>query len=304
MDVNHLIYKAKSLCDGRYTYVKEFGKIYTFTTENISGYIDYFDLKNKSLLTVGSSGDQILNAYLKGCRELTLFDLNEFAEVYTHLKIAAIATLNYYEFQTFFFRLGLNEYENKEMFSKEIYTKIKPFLKKSNYEAYMFFDEIINNYDKDQIRFSLFNDNEYRNSVIKDFNDYLKNEQNYNTLKSIINDISFKYINGNIFTTKLNEKYDNIFLSNICTYNSLKRLKKLLETLKENNLNLDGSILLGYLWNIGYNSDYYEDNWKEIYKMPVTREVLKDYITESHTLYSKAEVLRGTNDLVLIHRKK
>lgn len=304
MDINRSIYKAKSLCSGYYTYVKAFGKIYTFTTENISAYIDYFDLKDKSLLTVGSSGDQVLNAYLKGCRDITLFDLNEFAEAYTNLKISAISALSYKEFQAFFFRLGLNKYENKEMFSKETYNKIKPFLKKNNYEAYLFFDEIINNYSKEQIRSNLFNDNEYRNSVIKDFNDYLKTEQNYNALKSIINDISFKYINGDIFSTKLNEKYDNIFLSNICTYNTLKTLKKLLNTLKENNLNLDGSILLGYLWNIRYESDYYENNWKEIYKMPVVREVLKDYITEAHTLYSKAEILRGTNDLALIYRKK
>ena len=40
-----------------------FKLIYKFTTENISGYIKEFDFKNKSLLTVGSSGDQVINAY-------------------------------------------------------------------------------------------------------------------------------------------------------------------------------------------------------------------------------------------------
>lgn len=46
--------------------LKGFSKLYPFTTENIAGYIDNFNLKNKSLLTVGSSGDQVINAALKG----------------------------------------------------------------------------------------------------------------------------------------------------------------------------------------------------------------------------------------------
>lgn len=304
MDINRSIYKAKSLCSGYYTYFKEFSSIYTFTTENIAGYIDYFDLNDKSLLTVGSSGDQILNAYLKGCRDITLFDLNEFAHYYTNLKIAAIATLDYKEFQTFFFKRGLEEYHNPGMFSKDLYEKIKPILRKNDYESDLFFDEIINNYKPVQIRERLFDDSEYRNDAIKCFNEYLKNEENYNKLKSIIEGISFKYINGDIFTTKLTKKYDNIFLSNICTYHTLKSLKKLLLALKENNLNQNGSILLGYLWDIRYESDYYEEQWKDIYKMPIVREVLKEYITEAHPVRTDEKLLKGPNDLALIYRKK
>lgn len=77
-------------------------KVYSFATENINGYIDYFDLKNKSLLTVGSSGDQILNAYYKGCRDITLIDVNPFAKYYINLKIAGVISLTYQEFQEFF----------------------------------------------------------------------------------------------------------------------------------------------------------------------------------------------------------
>ena len=42
-----------------------FHTIYPFATENINDYTEYFDLKDKSLLTVGSSGDQAINALLK-----------------------------------------------------------------------------------------------------------------------------------------------------------------------------------------------------------------------------------------------
>ena len=39
---------------------------------------DYFD--NRRLLTVGSSGDQLLNAFYNGARDITLFDINEYAK--------------------------------------------------------------------------------------------------------------------------------------------------------------------------------------------------------------------------------
>ena len=37
------LYKASSTCDGSFKYISEFSKIYPFATENVSGYIDYFD---------------------------------------------------------------------------------------------------------------------------------------------------------------------------------------------------------------------------------------------------------------------
>ena len=63
-------------CEGLVIYDKAFNKgfnqIYPFATENISGYIDKFDLKDKSLLTVGSSGDQVINAILYGCKKISV----------------------------------------------------------------------------------------------------------------------------------------------------------------------------------------------------------------------------------------
>ena len=59
----------------------------------------YFDFQNKSLLTIGSSGDQILNSFYYGARDITLFDINEYSKYYIYLKIAAIISLNYKEFQ-------------------------------------------------------------------------------------------------------------------------------------------------------------------------------------------------------------
>lgn len=300
--------KATKLLDGSLLYNEDYFKIYSFSTENISGYLDYFDLKNKRLLTVGSSGDQVINAYYCGARDITLFDINTYSKYYLYLKISAIISLSYDEFQKFFFKYYESPFEdNKYMFSKELFNKIKSNLRLLDYESYLFFDEIFNLYEPKRIRDYLFDDDESRKKVIKGLNIYLKNENNYNILKNKVRSISFKYINGDLFKYKLNEKYDNIFLSNLCTYYSLGELMSLLKYLSNNNLNMNGSILFSYLWNIDFNESYYEDDWKEIYKMPIIKEKLKKYISEYHNIIGTRDILHDEEkkrDLVLIYKKK
>ena len=302
------LYKASSTCDGSFRYISEFSKIYPFTTENIAGYIDYFDFDDKSLLTVGSSGDQILNAFYNGARDITLFDINEYAKYYVYLKIAAILSLSYKEFKAFFFSHGLTPFvRNHHMFSPELYKKIKDNLRLLDYESFLFFDELFSLYEPTKIRERMFDDDEDRNVVIKGMNKYLQDEESYNKLQAIIRKISFRYINGNIFEEDVDGKFDNIFLSNLCTIANLEQLKSLLQKLDRNNLNSSGSIQLGYLWNASFDSEEYKEDWKEIYKMPIAKEYLKDFITEAHQIPGPRDILWDDptkKDLVLIYRKK
>ena len=153
----------------------------------------------------------------------------------------------------------------------------------------------------------MFDDDEDRNVVIKGMNKYLKDEESYNKLQAIIRKISFRYINGNIFEEDVNGKFDNIFLSNLCTIANLEQLKSLLQKLDRNNLNSGGSIQLGYLWNASFDSEVYKDDWKEIYKMPIAKEYLKGFITEAHQIPGPRDILWDDptkKDLVLIYRKK
>jgi len=305
--LNSNLYAATSICDGNYKFMKEYSKIYTFTTENINEYIKYFDLKNKSLLTIGSSGDQILNAFFYGGRDITLYDINPYAKYYTYLKIAAILSLNYIEFQKFFFKHGIIDYYNKEMFCQNLFNKIKPNLRLFDYESFLFFDELFSNFKVSTIRDYLFDDDESRNTIIKNFNAYLQNEESYNLLKSNIKKINFNYINGNIFNDEIPGQYDNIFLSNLCTTTSLENLKKLLQRLDSNNLKEHGSVLLGYLWDTDFSSNDYLEDWKEVYKLSLTKEILQDYITENYNIDGSRDILWQENkkrDLVLIYRKR
>jgi len=307
VDFNTNLFKASSICEGDFTDITEFSKIYTFTTENINGYIKYFDLYNKSLLTVGSSGDQILNAFYYGARDITLYDINQYAEYYVYLKIASILSLSYNEFILFFFKHDISPFVNNTfMFSKEIYNKIKDNLRLFNYESYLFFDELFSLYDGKLIRDRLFDDDEDRYFVIRGFNKYLKNEESYNKLKTIIKKITFKYINGNIFEDNIPGQYDNIFLSNLCTITSLDKFIKLLEKLDINNMKSNASILLGYLWDINFDSNYYDVEWKDIYKLPIIKGVLDKYITEHYQINDARDYLWHEDkkrDLILVYRK-
>lgn len=303
------LFKAATTCDGDFRYLERFSKIYSFTTENISDYMKYFDLDNKSLLTVGSSGDQVLNSFYLGARDITLFDINPYCKYYVYLKIAGILSLTYEQFQLFFFKYYNNPFgKNKLMFDKSIYDKkIKDTLKVLDYESFLFFDELFSMYSGNKIRNRLFDDDEDRKVVIKGFNNYLRDEDSYNKMKSIIKKIYFNYINGNIFEDDINGKFDNIFLSNLCTVVEIDKIRELLIKLDSNNLNSQGSILLGYLWDAYFENDSFKKEWKDIYKMPIVKEKLGDFITEHHNIRGGRDILwddSSKNDLVLIYRKK
>ena len=102
----NILNSAIDRCDGKIIYDKAFNKgferIYPFATENISGYIDTFNLKNKKLFTVGSSGDQVLNAIYRDCNDVTVLDINPYTKFYYYLKAAAIIVLSKNEFYDFF----------------------------------------------------------------------------------------------------------------------------------------------------------------------------------------------------------
>ncbi len=201
----------------------------------------------------------------------------------------------------------MNSYENEKMFCKELFNKIKPNLRLFDYESFLFFDELFSCCEIDMIRDYLFDDDESRNTVIKNFNIYLKNEELYNKLKSIIKKISFKYIHGDIFQDNIDGKFDNIFLSNLCSVTNLENLKNLLQKLDSNNLKENGSILFGYLWDTDFYSNDFKAHWKEIYKLPIAKEKLKEFITEHYNIDGARDFLWEDNtksDLVLIYRKK
>ena len=284
---------------------KTFFQPYPFTTENISGYIKLFDLKDKSLLTVGSSGDQAINAILRGCEDITVMDINPFAKYYFYLKKAAILSLNYKEFCEFFCYKYYNGIKcNPQVFNLKSYNKLKEILRNLDEESFLFWDTLFTKCKGKNIRRTLFKCDEVGLRVLKKVDPYLKNRLLYNKTKSKIANINPKFIKGDIFKIKLHRTYDNIFLSNIGTYNTQQKLKDLIDVLSM-NLNDEGKLLICYLYNTFKDTKYY-NKWPEIYDLDKLYKLFAEYITDFKSFKGICDIMfsdRSVKDSVVVYQK-
>lgn len=244
-----------------------FSRLYPFTTENISGYLDFFDLKDQSLLTVGSSSDQVMNAIMKGCHDITLVDICPYAKEYFYLKKAGMMELNFEEFFHFFCYKDYPKFcrDNKEVFQKELYEKMKRTLRLLDYESYLFWDELFSTFSHEDIRTQMFELDEERSKQLRHMNLYLKDEKTYCEAKQQVSTFHPKFITGDLFHLKLNKQYDNIFLSNIAAYYELGQMKELFHSLTE-HLTDQGKMLFAYLYDTKRDTPYQED-WDPIYNL-------------------------------------
>lgn len=231
-----------------------FNKLYSFTTENFNGYINNFDLNNKSLLTVGSSADQAINAILKGCKDITILDINPLVKYYFNLKKAGILTLSYEEFIDYFHDYDLNF----TLFNTKTYQKLRNILSKLDSFSLLFWDILYKNNAPTTIHNILFENSAMEFETLKDLNLYLSNKTLFNTTKEMITNVNPKFINCNILNVdkRLNKrKYDNIFLSNINDYINDKdsELFQLAINYLMKKLNDHGKMMLAYIYNIDIN---------------------------------------------------
>lgn len=294
-------------CDGYIDdYKNIFNRIYPYTTENVTEYINLFDFKDKRTLTVGSSSDQVISMGLNGALAPDVIDICPYTKFYFNLKKAGILTLNYNEFLEFFcyHNYPKNFIKNKKVFNKQSYYKLKDILRLLDYESFLFWDELFNNYDAITIRNRLFLDDEEKYDVIINIVPYLKDEETYNKAKKDILKVIPNFINENIFNYNFNKSYDNVLLSNICQYYDVLKLKDLMDKLNT-NLNKNAKVLMAYLYQTKRGT-MYNHNWASIYDLENTFKELNNYI--SH--YKEIESVKGIKfsdneikDMLLIYKK-
>ena len=285
---------------------KGFHLIYPFTTENIDGYIDHFDLDGKSLLTVGSSGDQVFSASVKGSRDITVLDVNPYTKVYFYFKLAALIALDIDEFLLFF---RYKDYprvfkDNRHPFRDDLLERVFDVLESLDKDSYLFWDTLFSNYSATRIRKTLFNMDENRTYVIRDCNSYLKCKEYYELAKKVMLDTDVTFITGDLFKTEIDRSFDNIWLSNIGNYLSRHFVKIMVDKM-DKYLNKDGTMLVSYLYQTDENSEYREGDCL-IYDLPKTFEILSDYPIELKS-FKGVDGLKFDEDIkdsVLIYKKK
>lgn len=104
-----------------------FNEVYPFTTEMISGYVDFLNVKDKDILTVGSSFDQAFNFLLYGAKSVTVVDINErLKEFYQAKKEILLSSLR----MDFYDKvLALNfPYDLDEVHIKKDVIKMNPYM--------------------------------------------------------------------------------------------------------------------------------------------------------------------------------
>jgi len=305
--LNNVIKRCNGLIVEDSAFCKGFSTIYPFTTENISGYLDLFNLKDKSLLTVGSSGDQVINAVLDGCRDITVLDINPYTKFYYYLKVACILELDIELFLKFLRYVDyprVFKYNDDYVFDKEVFNKIKSTLRLLDYESYLFWDELFQLYDSYDIRNRLFSNDEGRNDVIIGCNKYLQNNELYNEIREKLKKIDIDFIISDIFKVELDRKYDNIWLSNIGTHIS-RHFTKIMVDKMVDYLDMDGKLLISYLYSTTKDTKY-EEGWASIYDLDKTFEILDEYKPELISFLGVNGIkFKDSNmkDSVLIYKK-
>ena len=248
--------------------------MYTFTTEILSGYIKKLGVKDKDVLTVTASGDQILNLVFHGAKKIDGFDLNTNAYYMTQLKIAALKSLFYEEFINYF--SACKSFEDAVFVEKKVENNLNVF----DYNVYQKFSDKLPedvkfywdllykefNYDGSKLHDSVCISSDSDTAVFA--NDYLQNATNYEIVKQKIDNVNINYYVKDILQLHtLSKKYDCILLSNIYDYIvsdwygviSAEDFNSYVENQLSNLLNENGIIQLAYKYhyktkNVAYGS--------------------------------------------------
>lgn len=301
-----LLINAINKCDGMFVeeLSKAFQLLYPFTTENIAGYINNFNLSNKTLLTVGSSGDQIINGSLFDCKDIVCLDICPYAKFYIYLKISCLLELSKNEFLKFLAYKYKTFKDNNSAFNNDIYKRIKSTLRLLDYESYLIWDELFSSFKGLDIRKELFYSDEDKVTVVIGCNPYLQSDILYDEVKAKIKKTKIEFITGDVFKIRIDRQFDSIWLSNIGTHISRHFLKIMIDNMSK-NLNDDGLLLISYLYETARNTPYQQD-WSPIYNLEKTFEILQEYnpqlipfIGVNGIKFNNSTI----NDSILVYRK-
>ena len=258
--------------------------LYTNATEDMATYYKEFKTTN-SFLTIGASGEQVVNAINSGAKIIDVYDSNRLCKHALFLRLAAIKALSYEEFLEFY-----------KTFSPFLFVKIADHL---NDEELAYWGTLYSMFGKNNLNSGeiinklLFTYKKLDDELIIKINPYL-NPENYHKLKDLIDSVIINYIDSDLYGLPnhiQNKSYDVINLSNIYEYlnyntdTSLKNAQKYRNFVINDiypRLNQNGTILVSYLyaWSQKAHNDF-----QKLYKQTNGKVVstgalnMKDYIT-------------------------
>lgn len=226
-EVKNPIY-MRQFVDGCYKNI--ITETYMFSNERLRTLFgEYLNVKGKSALVVGSSGDQALYSIYSGAKRVVLVDANIFTQAYVEFKMAAIKSLSYKDFIDTFWK-----YDGRFEINPQIYAKLSHNLSS---KVQNFWDTMIIEGMED--KFPIFANINWYNS------EWACDEDNFYKLKHILNNnkysLEFVYDDIRNYPRMSDEKFDLILLSNIYTYEN-EYMGSLIDELYEEHLNKGGAM--------------------------------------------------------------
>ena len=168
-------------------------------------------------MTIGASGDHLINCYLLGASEVVCFDVNVLTEYFVELKLAALKKLSYKQFLDFLMRDGsaVFDFQTYGILCDDLSSTARFFWDK----VYAYFKNDGKNI-RESFLFSLSNDDPAKKMR---FNLYLKDEKSYKNAQKAVQGKFFLWINQDLKFGVPNEfskygKFDFVFLSNVSDF--------------------------------------------------------------------------------------
>lgn len=234
--------------------------LYTNATEDMATYYKAFK-NTESVLTIGASGEQVVNAINSGAKVIDVYDSNRICRYALHLRLAAIQALTLDEF-----------FEYYKTFSPFLFVKISEYLPE---EHLMYWGTLYSMFGEKSldgaraIEKLLFTYKRLDEDLVKKINPYL-NPENYNKLKNLINSVTINYLDSDLYSLPKHiagRQYDVINLSNVYEYLNyshdvrFKHARKYHKFVTQElmpHLNQDGTILVSYLyaWSDALDEDF------------------------------------------------
>lgn len=216
--LNDDIAKAMKIIDSK-NYDNQFDCLYPFCNENIGELFSYFDFRDKNVLSVLASSDQILDMHLRGAKNITTFDINWMTKYYYYLKKAAIMSgISFEEFVEYFCFEDYDKGCNRTAFNQDTFERIRNYLPE---DMKIFWSRLYNSYSPQDIRvpYGMFTIDENSKDVLSGTVAYF-NEENFEILRETIHNLNINFINSDIKTLPiyLEGKYDIMYFSNIIQY--------------------------------------------------------------------------------------
>lgn len=214
-------------------------KAYPFSNEQLNKIFRHWNSRGNRVLTVGSSGDQLLNAIYYGAQDITVLDANLYAKPYIDYKIAAIKNLTYSEIQYYFIL-------RKDPFRRKVYSRIFHDLPE---DSQQFWGTIFMEQDNSDDTYSrICRSNDISTAEIQ--SSFFNSPRCYKKLQKRLKegDYSIEVINAEFFDFAKQAKgtYDTILLSNIYKYVSTRKFGIVVNDLYHNHLSEGGVMQLHY----------------------------------------------------------